>query len=212
MRFNGAIFLEHWKDVQVATSGQYGITSIQNLGKADIKGIETELEWAAADHLVVSLSATYVHARTTTDFCTPDRSTGAPVASCEVPDTASGSKLPITPDLKANATLRYKFNVGDFASFAQARGGPPKVQRLPSIEGTSNALIGTIPGFTTTDFSVGTGRGNWHMEAYIENAFQSYGELGRVAECADVLGLLRCELPQLSGQADELRHQVRQKF
>ena len=182
LRLNGAIFLEHWKDVQVATQGQYGITSIQNLGKADIKGIESELEWAAAEHLVVGLSATYVHARTTTDFCTPDRSTGAPVASCAVPDTPSGSQLPVTPELKANATARYKFNFGDFESFVQGA-VIHQSSTVPSIEGSKNATIGTIPGYTSADFSVGTGKGNWHMEAYIENAFGSYGELGRVSEC-----------------------------
>ncbi len=182
LRLNGAIFLEHWKDVQVATQGQYGITSIQNLGKADIKGIESELEWAAADHLLLGISATYVHARTTTDFCTPDRSTGAPVASCAVPDTPRGSQLPITPELKANATARYKFNVGDFESFVQAA-VLHQSSTVPSIEGTKNATIGTIPGYTSADFSVGTGKNNWHMEAYIDNAFSSYGELGRVSEC-----------------------------
>src|SRR5450631_2665596 len=137
LRLNGAVFLEHWKDVQVATQGQYGITSIQNLGKADIKGIESELEWAATAHLTVGVSATYVHARTTTEFCTPDAATGAPVASCAVPDTPSGSQLPVTPELKANAMARYKFNLGSFENFAQAA-VLHQSSTVPSIEGFKN--------------------------------------------------------------------------
>jgi iron complex outermembrane receptor protein len=182
VRFNGAVFYEHWKDVQVATQGQYGITSIQNLGKADIKGIESELEWAAAEHLVLGVSGTYVDAKTTTDFCTPDPKTGYPVASCAVPDTVKGSRLPVTPQLKGDATARYKFNVGNFASFAQVA-VIHQSSSVPTIEGTKNVLIGTIPGFTTEDFSVGTGMNNWHVEAYIENAFDSHGELSRGTEC-----------------------------
>jgi len=90
--------------------------------------------------------------------------------------------LPVTPQLKFNATLRYKFNVGDFQSFAQAA-VVHQSSNVPTIEGTKNITIGTIPGYTSADFSVGTGMGNWHLEAYIENAFDSHGELGRVSEC-----------------------------
>ena len=43
LRFNGATFLENWNNVQLATQGLNGITSIDNTGKAKIKGIESEL-------------------------------------------------------------------------------------------------------------------------------------------------------------------------
>ena len=104
------------------------------------------------------------------------------LASCAVPDTAKGSRLPVTPQFKANATARYKFNVGNFASFAQVA-VVHQSSSVPTIEGIKNVMIGTIPGFTTEDFSVGTGMSNWHLEAYIDNAFDSHGELSRGTEC-----------------------------
>jgi iron complex outermembrane recepter protein len=44
--------------------------------------------------------------------------------------------------------------------------------------------LGDLPKFTTFDFSAGTGMKNWHLAAYIENAFDKRGQLGRSAECA----------------------------
>jgi outer membrane receptor protein involved in Fe transport len=190
LRFNGAVFLEHWDNVQLATQGLYGIESIDNIGKATIKGVESQLEWAAFDGLTVSFSGTYLDAKTTTDFCVPIRATGAVVTDCSLTsiETPAGSHLPITPDFKGNLQARYSFAFRDFKNFVQAVVSH-QTSSTPTIQGDVNAVLGTLPGFTTADFSVGTGRDNWKLEAYINNAFSSYGELARLTEC----GTLNCE-------------------
>jgi len=48
--------------------------------------------------------------------------------------------------------------------------------------------VGNTPSFTTVDLSAGTGMNNWRVEAYIENAFDRRGELGRNSECNDGTG------------------------
>jgi outer membrane receptor protein involved in Fe transport len=187
LRLNGAAFLEHWKNVQVATQGASGITSIANLGRATIKGGEAELEWLVIDGLTLSVSGTYVDARTATDFCRPIKATGQTVTDCSITslDTAKGSHLPVTPDFKGNLTARYKFDMGGLHNFVQAA-AVHQTSSTPSIENFQNESEGTIPGFTTADFSAGTGVGNWHVEAYIENAFDSHAELSRFTECGTV--------------------------
>ncbi len=187
VRLNGAAFLEHWKNVQVATQGASGITSIANLGRARIAGGEGELEWLVVDGLTLSMSGTYVDAVTTTDFCRPVKATGQPVSDCSLTslDTAKGSHLPVTPNFKSNLTARYKFDWSGLQNYVQAA-AVHQTSSTPSIENFQNIQEGKIPGYTSADFAVGTGMGNWHMEAFIDNAFDSRAELSRLTECGTV--------------------------
>jgi len=185
LRFNGALFYEKWKDAQVAIQGQNGITSIVNAGNAEVRGIESDVSWLPIDNLTISGSGTYLlKAKTTTDFCKPTP-VGQAITTCDAAglDAATGTHLPVTPNLKLNATARYKFNVGAYPSFAQAsmvhQGGTTY-----SLEPHPNELVGDTPAFTTFDLSVGTALNNWNLEAYVENVFDRRGELGRVSECA----------------------------
>jgi outer membrane receptor protein involved in Fe transport len=184
VRWNGALFYERWKGVQLSVSGFQGITSIVNVGDADVKGIESEVSWLALDNLTLTASGTYVDAKTLDNFCNADPVTEAVTHNCADPNAPAGTQLPVTPKIKANATARYKFNVGDYASFLQGsviHQGTSTSQ----LDVGKNALMGNLPEFTTFDFSTGTGMHNWTVEAYIENAFDKRGELGRIAQCAN---------------------------
>ena len=76
LRWNGALFLENWDNFQFLFLGPNSVTVVQNAASAQIKGIETNLEWAATNQLMISGSATYLHAVTTQNYCGPG-STGA---------------------------------------------------------------------------------------------------------------------------------------
>ena len=183
LRWNGAIFYERWKGVQLAVTGQQGITSIVNVGNADVKGIETEVNWLALDSLTLTASGTYVDAKTLQNFCNVDQVTEQVTHNCADPNAPAGTQLPVTPKIKANGTARYKFNVGDYESFFQGSVIHQNVS-TSQLDVTKNALMGNLPAFTTFDFSVGTGMHNWKLEGYVENAFDKRGELGRIAQCA----------------------------
>ena len=88
----------------------------------------------------------------------------------------------VTPKLKMNALARYKFTVGDFDSFVQGA-LIHQGSKTFSLEAGDNAIVGDIPSFTSFDLSAGTGKGNWRLEAYIENVFDKRGITGRVSEC-----------------------------
>jgi outer membrane receptor protein involved in Fe transport len=188
LRFNGAVFYEKWKGVQLGVAGPNGITDIFNVGNATVKGIESDINWLALEDLDISASGTYVNARTTTDFCgeQTDKSQadyGQLLQSC--PGAASapaGSRLPVTPAFKANLTARYKFNVGDYKSFVQASVIHQSAANS-ALQSDVEAILGQTPGYTSADFSVGTAMGNWTSELYIENAFDERGQLNRYGEC-----------------------------
>ena len=187
LRTNGAVFYERWKDMQFGVPGVSGITSIVNAANAQVKGIEGDVSWLALDSLTLSASGTYVNARTTQNLCELDPTTEQVVHNCAVSDLAApaGTQLPVTPKLKGNVTARYKFNVADYDSFVQGSAihQGSTTSQLQQIYPYN--LEANTPKFTTFDFSAGTGMHNWHVEAYIQNAFDKQGQLGRIAQCSD---------------------------
>jgi iron complex outermembrane receptor protein len=183
-RFNGAVFDERWKSMQLGIQGAQGITSIVNVGNAAVKGVESDVSWLIGNNLTLSSSGTYVNARTTQNFCDLDLSTQEVTHDCAVPTAPAGTALPVTPKLKLNGIARYKFDVGRYHSFVQGA-IVHQSSSTSNIRVAVNNEMGDLPHFTTLDFSAGTGLDNWKLEAYVQNAFDQRGELGRVAQCAD---------------------------
>ena len=185
LRANGAVFYEKWKDVQTSVQGQYGITSIVNAGNAKVEGLESELTWAVDEHLALSAAGTgLLRVETTSIFCKPSQ-LGVPQSTCtgDEIDAPPGTQLPVTPKVKVNGTARYGFDVGEYKSFAQMS-LVHQSSTTYSLESTS-FYAGNTPPFTTVDLSAGTALNNWHLEAFIENAFDKRGELGKNSECND---------------------------
>ena len=188
VRFNGAVFFEQWHGVQIGVQGAQGITSILNAGKAEVKGIEFDVNWLVGNNLNLSLSATRVDAALSANFCSAPNGqvTSACTAASLDPDPVlkapSGTQLPVTPKFKASGTARYKFNAGDYGSFVQGSVLYHGSSTF-SLEAHPNELVGPIPAYTSFDFSIGTAHQGWSLEAYIENAFDERGQLGRVSQC-----------------------------
>jgi iron complex outermembrane recepter protein len=184
LRTNGAVFYERWKDFQYGVTGVNGTTSIVNAANAQVKGVESDVSWLALDALTLSASATYVNARTTQNLCDLNFEEQV-VHSCPASELAApaGTQLPVTPKLKGNATARYKFNVADYESFLQGTAIHQGSSTSQLQQTAPYNLEPNLPKFTTFDFSAGTGLHNWRVEAYVENAFDKQGQLGRIAQC-----------------------------
>jgi outer membrane receptor protein involved in Fe transport len=183
LRANGAVFYEKWKGLQYSVSGSNGITSIINAANADIKGIEGDLSYLPIESLTLTGSGTYVDARTTNPLCPLDPNTETVTHDCADPIAPTGTQLPVTPRLKLNGTARYRIDYLDYQNFIQAT-VVHQGSSTSQLNQTLNQEMGDLPRFTTFDFSVGTGMKNWQLSAYIENAFDTRGQLGRNAECA----------------------------
>ncbi len=189
LRWNGAVFYEKWKNAQTSVQGQFGITAIVNAGNAKVEGMESDLNWAATDHLTLTASGTgLLKAELTSTFCGPTP-VGTAQSTCAPADVfaPAGTQLPVTPLLKLNGIARYRFNVFDYDSFLQGD-VVHQSSTTYSLQGPANALVGDTPSFTTFDFSTGAGMHNWHVEMYVENVFDKRGQLGRISECADSYG------------------------
>ncbi len=167
LRFNGAIFLENWKDVQYSLPGLLGIVYTVNAGNARSKGVEADINWAIGG-LTLAASGTYVDAKITKAF-----STVAP----------KGTRLPVTPKVKINATARYDFQLAQNEAFLQGALGYQS-GTTTSLTPTDAVVIGPTKAFATVDFSAGVKLGGFSFSAYVQNAFDKRGILSKNITCA----------------------------
>jgi len=194
VRFNGAVFYEDWKGLQLTVPGPNGINDVWNIGNANVRGIEGDIDWLIGGRLEVSIGGTYVDAKTTTNFCGEQKDPQLPgygllFPSCpgaagdaNGPSAPSGTRLPVTPQLKGNAVARYKFDVAENKMFAQAA-LLHQSSSNPYLEAHPNAVAGSLPGYTSVDLSIGLARDHWNVELYLDNAFDTRGELNRTSQC-----------------------------
>ncbi len=186
LRWNGAIFLEKWKDFQFAYLGENALTIIANAGQAEIKGIESNVEWRANRNLTLSSGIAYLDAKLTQQYCAPPPGV-APASVC-FPTTTyeqyapNGEQLPVTPNFKGNVTARYTFPIGSLR--ANIQGSAVYVgQRWADLRLVARNDLGREPSYTLADFSFGVDKGNWHATLYVNNAFDKRAVLDRFAEC-----------------------------
>jgi outer membrane receptor protein involved in Fe transport len=183
LRVNGAAFIEQWHDLQYGISGDNGITSIYNAGNARTAGVEGEIDWLVGGGLTLSASGTYVDAKLTTDFCPLDADQNVVFSCPGLAAAPKGTELPVMPKFKGNLTARYSFDVGPYHSFLQGsvmhQGGTRTY--LTDFEAD---LLGRTDPFTTFDLSVGAARDNWTFELFVQNVFDSRGQLSRNTFCS----------------------------
>ncbi len=195
LRFNGAFFWEDWKNFQYSFLGQNSFTIVRNAGAARIKGAEQQLEWAAAQGLSISVSATELDAKLTEPFCYDvDLTTGQPLppATCPSYDSVpNGTQLPVVPKFKGDATVRYTFplSTADMQGYGQAAYSYTG-SATSALAPYQNNLIGSVAAYGLLDLMLGVNKGNFSAELYASNALDKRAETTRFAECAVVGGLL----------------------
>jgi len=188
LRFNGALYQQEWKKFQFSFLGQNSFTEIHNGPDARIRGVEMDANLNLG-HLVLTAAGSYTDAKTKRNLCAFDD----PTFTCTTPgpggqtnsiSAPAGTRLPVTPRFKANATARYTFNLGDLKPYLQAvvahqSSASSDIRVIPA------AALGRIAAFTTADFAGGLEFGKYSFELYIENAFDERAQLSRFQECGN---------------------------
>jgi iron complex outermembrane recepter protein len=183
IRLNGALFYEQWKDMQLAFLGLNGLTTISNVGNSTIKGVEVDMTLVPAKGLTLNASISYAQAKLDNNYCRQE--TGN--ATCSGPgdfiQAPAGTRLPVSPKLKLTEVLRYEFGLGSFDAHLQ---GSLSYQSSHETKLTTaeTLVFGTSPGFSQVDFSAGLQRGNFSIDLWAKNMFDTLGDVSRYAECA----------------------------
>lgn len=195
LRFNGAVFMLDWDDFQFSFTGENGLTNVTNAGGARISGIETDIEWAATESLLIAGGVSYLNAELRGEFCELvangeplpfDQCFGAdPYGGPDVFHGArDGTELPVVPKYKGNLTGRYRFEVGALDAFAQAAFMYQSETRAALVP-FDESIVGRNGAYGIADFSVGAGNGSWSAELFINNAFDKRADITRFAQCRE---------------------------
>jgi iron complex outermembrane receptor protein len=190
VRFNGAVFMEDWKDFQFSFLGQNALTQIANAGSARIKGVEADLLWAATDRLTLSAGAALLDAKLTKAYCGILGEDGKDLNPCpEEPLAPNGTQLPVTPKFKGNLVARYVFTAGSYDAHVQ--GAVAYVgSRYPELRTVQREILGKEPAYTIFDFTTGLARNGYTLELFVNNVFDERGQLDRWAQCdATICGI-----------------------
>ena len=194
VRWNGAVFFEQWDDAQFGVAGPNNITETVNAGRAEVAGIESDVQWAVNDQLTLSASATYLNAELKTNSCQFVN----PQFDCSIPGppateggepqenftlAPAGTRLPVSPEFKMNAIARYEFKAGTYDAFAQ---GAVVYQSdvIPVLAVDDAAVTGKQPAYTTADLTFGLAGSSWTAELYVENVTDELGQSTRYTPCS----------------------------
>jgi len=199
LRFNGAMYMEDWKDVQIGlfNPGLLGnLTFTTNGPEYHVRGIETEITFRATQELTLTASAAWNHSELWKEVSFVDKN-GQPIdfpaLGLTNPFGTKGSPLAQSPPFQSNIRARYDFPaVSEYRYFAQISAS----MRAHSYS-TTDALQTEIdqttptrydqPGFTSYDASVGVTKDAWMVQLYGTNitnvrgdVFSSYSQFVRM--------------------------------
>lgn len=185
IRFNGAVFREDWREAQYGVVGLYSITQIINAGAARTEGLESSLDWLIVPGLTLMGSGTYMWKHELTEAACIAQSSGPNCGSPGNPDNISapaGTTMPVSPALKANLTLRYEFTLAGLLANVQGGGVYNGTARsvLPTAD---EAILGSMPAYTTYNLSTGLGHDSWVATLGVTNLFNSDGQVARYLQC-----------------------------
>jgi iron complex outermembrane receptor protein len=181
LRLNGALYQQEWKKFQFSFLGQNSFTEIHNGPNARIRGAELDANLNLGP-LVLTAAGSYTDAKTTQNLCSIDD----PTYSCATSSISApiGTRLPITPEFKGNATARYTFDWGSAKPYLQAIVAYQS-SASSDIRVAQAALLGRLEAFATANFAAGTEFGNYSVEVFVQNAFDERGQLSRFQECGN---------------------------
>ncbi|WP_416194942.1 TonB-dependent receptor [Sphingopyxis sp.] len=188
VRFNGAVYQEDWKDIQLSFLGLNGLTEIRNAGIARIRGIELDLGYRQ-NGFSINAGMSYNDAEIRRDFCR----IANPAFDCSLPGgdgranallAPKGTSLPVTPKFKANLVTRYEFPISGLdghVQFAVNHIG----KRRSDLRTTENGIKGMFDAYTTADISVGVKGESWKAELFATNLFDSNGVVNAGVQCVE---------------------------
>jgi outer membrane receptor protein involved in Fe transport len=207
LRWNGALFWEDWKNLQFAYLVPPSINAIANGGTARVKGIESELQWAATNNLMLSGGFTLIDPVLTQNICQHAGVTDCPNDFVDnqpfLPPTfpgygpspnhpgaqnaffgplaLSGNNLPVAPKFKGNLVARYTVSAWDWAPFGQAAlVYQSKTAQLITLN--QAAVVGDLGAYALIDLTAGVSHNGLNIEAFVSNVADKRAQLSKFTE------------------------------
>ncbi|AVP96108.1 TonB-dependent receptor [Ahniella affigens] len=183
--WNGAVFQENWDDFQFSLLGLNGLTEIKNANQARIRGLESDLTWAATYNLRLSGGISILDAELTENYCGFTDDDGNPVTACAEPEAPSGTRLPISAKFKGNVTARYTWDSEREPYFQATLVHEGKRESDLRLE--ERDILGDLPSYTTLDLSAGFRWNNMAIDFFLRNATDEVAEFSRFVQCPETV-------------------------
>jgi len=169
LQFNGAVYQEDWKDVQVQIfqSCCYGnLSFVTNGPNYRVRGVETEIVGRPTHELTVIGSASWNSSNlTNAPFLLSPTGQSIVIPGVGSPFGEPGSSLAQSPPFQASLRARYEFELGDYKAFAQIGG----THQAHALSATGSIKAFDESGFSTYDASLGVARDAWTAQFYGQN-------------------------------------------
>jgi iron complex outermembrane receptor protein len=185
VRFNGAVYQQDWKNIQLSFLGANGLSEVRNAGIARIRGVEADVSYRSGG-FSLGMGGSYNDATIRRDFCAIANA----AFDCTTTDNSllapSGSRLPVTAKFKGNAVARYDFPISGLdghVQFAVNHIG----KRRSDLRSLENDVVGDFKAYTTADFSVGVKGEGWDAELFATNLFDSRGVINSAVQCGETV-------------------------
>jgi iron complex outermembrane recepter protein len=164
LRFNGSVYFIDWTDMQVSRFDPINVsvlTFIDNSADSEIRGIDTDIVWAATDHLTLFTAFSYIE-------------TELVATQSEVIELAPiGSRLALTPTFQGNVRARYEWELGGYSAYWQT-----------ALSYTGNSFSSVVvadrreqDSYATADASIGVNKDGWGAELFVENLTDERAQL-----------------------------------
>lgn len=191
--WNTAGYIEDWNNFQFAYLGQNSFTIVKNAPSANIKGLETAVDFRATDNLTLSGGVTLTEAQLSSDFCTD--AAGVVLKDCSATTSPynyakNGNALPYTPSVKGYGSARYTFPMAGWSAYVQGDVSFRTRQQVALRSTNPNVglpndkeLLGSSPADAVFGISAGATRGNMSIDAFIKNIGDARMEQTRYTAC-----------------------------
>ncbi len=199
-RFNAAIYMEKWKDLQysVVVAGAQGAGITGNAGNAEVKGIEFDADLRLGK-FTISTSGAFNDGKLKGNFCNfaanAANLTIGQLADCQIgefvpgnPPTpevaaADGTRLPRQPKFKGTTLVRYETKLGGLDAYLQGA-ALYQTGATQDLNVSLNNLLGNTAGFVSFDFGAGIKKDKWTLDVFLQNAFDRRGLLTTNTFCS----------------------------
>ncbi|MFT5438520.1 MAG: iron complex outermembrane receptor protein [Alphaproteobacteria bacterium] len=158
LRWNGTVYSVEWNDVQlqVADTDLTNLLFTTNIGAAEVKGIDSDIAFAATDNFTLFLSFAWNDSELTS------LSNDVFTAENIVP---VGSTLAFAPEFSYNLRGRYTYELGDYEGHVQLA--------LNHVDDSKNSIfldnLADIPSYDTWYATIGFNKENYGFELFLDN-------------------------------------------
>ncbi len=163
LRWNGSIYFLEWEEMQVITLDfdVSNLAFISNAADAEIKGLETDVVWAATDNLTLFANVSYNDGELTR------------VPANVVSIAPEGSELALAPELQYVIRARYEWETSGGSPFAQ-------LTYAYTDDMISSINVGALfvqDSYSTLDATLGYSRDDWTITLFANNLTDELADL-----------------------------------